>query len=306
MKFALFRAAWSMTSLVVGALMMAGPTAVSAADWLPKHYVVAEDSTSPDGRFALVIPGREAFDDDNPISINYLADVKAHQLLGKIRNSDYIQGQNHRDLLVFWTPDSSRVLVNYEARFGFGQLMVLEPKGKDFAQAEIGNVVQIALDAVTTKQAKGEKLAANGELFSRWLPDGKLRLRALGMTNPKQLEGVKTYYSYFEGTYDPQTQKWSGTQSRPITDHFDALGDLFRAPDFTSATYNDEKDRAKALDDQLNSVYGALRSILPADRFAQVKKEQIAWLKTRDAAGSTKEKCDLIEARIKALQELAW
>lgn len=307
MKSVLIRATRSMASLAIGILLPAGFVAPAIADWLPKNYVVAKDTISPDGRFGLVIPGRGVVDEDNPITINYFADVKAHRLLGKITKSDYFEHQNHRDLLVFWAPDSSRVLVNYEERYGFGQLIVLEPEGKDFAQAEIGQVVQDALDASATKQAKGERQDPDGEIFCRWTPEGKLHLRALGMTNPKQFENVKTYYAFFEGTYDPKTKKWSGTQSRAITgDLDDALGNLFRQSDFSSVTYSNEDDRAKALDEQLNSVYSALRSYLPADRFAQVKKEQIAWLKTRDAAPSTKAKCDLVETRIKALQELAW
>jgi len=35
-------------------------------------------------------------------------------------------------------------------------------------------------------------------------------------------------------------------------------------------------------------------------------REQIEWLKKRDAAGSVEEKCKSMEARIKALQELVW
>jgi len=37
-----------------------------------------------------------------------------------------------------------------------------------------------------------------------------------------------------------------------------------------------------------------------------VKQEQIAWLKTRDAAQSIEEKSKLIEDRINALQDLLW
>ena len=51
-----------------------------------------------------------------------------------------------------------------------------------------------------------------------------------------------------------------------------------------------------------------LRILLRPERFAKVKAEQIAWLKKRDAAGSVgcQEKCKLLEARVKALQDLAW
>ncbi|HTD01310.1 MAG TPA: hypothetical protein VK637_04130 [Chthoniobacterales bacterium] len=41
-------------------------------------------------------------------------------------------------------------------------------------------------------------------------------------------------------------------------------------------------------------------------RFAVVKREQIEWLKKRDAATSIEEKCKMMEARIKVLQELLW
>jgi len=37
-----------------------------------------------------------------------------------------------------------------------------------------------------------------------------------------------------------------------------------------------------------------------------VKQEQIKWLKQRDAATSMEEKCNLMVARIKTLQELLW
>jgi Protein of unknown function (DUF1311). len=56
----------------------------------------------------------------------------------------------------------------------------------------------------------------------------------------------------------------------------------------------------------MNKVYRAAQFILPPARFATVKREQIEWLKKRDAASSTDEKCKLVEARIKALQELVW
>jgi len=45
---------------------------------------------------------------------------------------------------------------------------------------------------------------------------------------------------------------------------------------------------------------------MDVQNLAQVKAEQIAWLKKRDAAGSVAEKCKLLEARIKTLQDLAW
>ena len=56
----------------------------------------------------------------------------------------------------------------------------------------------------------------------------------------------------------------------------------------------------------MNKVYRAAQFILPPARFAAIKREQIEWLKKRDAAPTISEKCKLMEARIKALQELVW
>jgi hypothetical protein len=59
-------------------------------------------------------------------------------------------------------------------------------------------------------------------------------------------------------------------------------------------------------DKKTNNVYRAAQFILPPTRFAAVKRDQIEWLKKRDAVPSIDDKCKLIEARIKVLQELVW
>jgi hypothetical protein len=56
----------------------------------------------------------------------------------------------------------------------------------------------------------------------------------------------------------------------------------------------------------MNEVYLTVRLVLPPARFAAVKREQIEWLQKRDATTSIEEKCKLMEARIKVLQELLW
>ncbi len=71
-------------------------------------------------------------------------------------------------------------------------------------------------------------------------------------------------------------------------------------------TFANQDERAKSLDEQMNQVYQAAKFILPPVRFAKVKQEQTEWLKKRDAAGSIGEKCKLMEARIRALQDLLW
>jgi uncharacterized protein YecT (DUF1311 family) len=57
---------------------------------------------------------------------------------------------------------------------------------------------------------------------------------------------------------------------------------------FTGPVFSSKEEKAEALDKMLNEVYSAVRSVLPANRFAKVKQEQIAWL-TREAAKSAAE-----------------
>jgi len=66
------------------------------------------------------------------------------------------------------------------------------------------------------------------------------------------------------------------------------------------------QDKTEWLDERMNEVYNMVRVVLPPNRFAKIKQEQIEWLQKRDAAGSNEEKNKLMEARIRALQELLW
>ena len=56
---------------------------------------------------------------------------------------------------------------------------------------------------------------------------------------------------------------------------------------------------------ELNQVYQTVHFILPPNRFAKIKQEQIAWVKNRDPK-ALKEKSKLTQERITALQEVLW
>lgn len=133
----------------------------------------------------------------------------------------------------------------------------------------------------------------------------KFACAALSQNNPKQFEGVKTYYALFQGTYDLDAKKWTVTDARSITsEQNEALGVAYDNIDkqFENTSY----PKAEAADQSMNSVYKAAQFILPPARFAKVKEEQKAWLKKRDAAGSVDDKCKLMIERTKALQDLVW
>jgi uncharacterized protein YecT (DUF1311 family) len=252
----------------------------------------------------------EAWENDQSLEeSNYLVDVQNHRVLGKIDKVDYFEHQNHRGLAVFWAPQSSVCVIENDGRYGAESISVLEISDSSFAQTEIGERIQKALDSVMKKQAHNHEMSGYVSPHFRFGTDRKIRVRALSQNNPKQFDDVKTYYALFQGTFDLGGKKWTVTDARSIdADQDDALqtayGDV--EEDLGQTTFENEESKAESLDQTMNNVYRAAQFILPPARFAAVKKEQIEWLKKRDAVPSVDEKCKLMEARIKALQELVW
>ncbi|HWY39996.1 MAG TPA: lysozyme inhibitor LprI family protein [Chthoniobacterales bacterium] len=296
---------------------------LKAGEW-PKDYIVREDSESPDGRYALLVQTADAADQQNSNESDvYLADVKAHTTLGSIDKVDYFEHQNHRDLEVFWAPDSSYCVVENDGRYGMDTLSVLEIKDSKFVQTEIGERIQKSLDGAMKKQSHERDIGGDVSPHFRLRNDRKIRVRASSQNNPKQFDNVKTYYALFQGTYDLAAKKWTVTDARltnseqddalqPAYDdsfakHMIVAADDKQVPEnFTGSVFRSEKEKFDALDERLNQVYQAVRSLLPPNRFAKVKQEQLAWVKTRDVAKSVEEKSKLTEDRIKALQDLLW
>ena len=124
--------------VTIGCFVILSVTRAAAADW-PEGYIVYEESKSPDEKYAILIPSREAAENDESVGeTNYLADLQKHQLTGKIRDADYFENQNHRGLQVVWAPDSTWCIVEYDGRFGFGTISILELKAPGFVQTDIG------------------------------------------------------------------------------------------------------------------------------------------------------------------------
>ncbi len=281
----------------------------AAVNW-PDGYVVYENTASPDGRYGVLVPTMEAWEQDESLSeANYLADIKNHRVLGKIDKVDYFEHQNHRGLEVFWAPQSSVCVVENDGRYGADSISVLEINDSRFVQTEIGDRIQKSLDGAMKKQAHAPEMAGDVSPYFRFGTDRKVRVRALSQNNPKQFEDVKTYYALFQGTFDVAAKKWTVTDARSISaEQDDALETAYSdlEQDLEHTTFQNEEDKAESLDKKMNKVYSAAQFILPPARFTAVKREQLEWLKKRNAASSTEEKCKLMEARIKALQELVW
>lgn len=279
-------------------------------DW-PNGYVVYEKTQSPDERYAILVPSMDAWEKDESLGeTNYLADLKIHQLMGKIRGADYFEHQNHKALQAFWADDSSWCVVEYDERFGFASVSILEPKGSSFVQTDIGKQIDKALAKVINKQShETDSGGGDATSFFRLGADRKLRMRAVSTTDPKQMSEKGGYYALFQGTFDARSKKWVATDARSLNqDEYNGAETAFSDldADLEGNAFATPENKAQWLDERMNEVYVVVRLILPPARFATVKKEQLEWLKKRDATTSIEEKCKLIQTRIKSLQELVW
>jgi uncharacterized protein YecT (DUF1311 family) len=299
--------------LVTLTLNFSGSGTLTAGDW-PKDYVVHENSESPDRRYGVIVFSKQAAieHDQTDANTSYLANLQTRQTLGEIRGTDYFEGQNHRDLQVVWAPDSTACVLQYEGRYGFDSVFVLELKGESFRQINIGEHILKRL---------GRLFDGYANAYFRFGPHRELKVRALSYTNPKALPDQPTDYGRFQGTFDLKSSEWKQSSAQK-TEEYDALENAYQhnftehvivaaepaqAPEnFTGSVFSSEKEKADALDKMMNDVYQAVRSVLLPNRFAKVKQEQTEWLKKRDAAQTVEEKSKLTENRIKALQDLLW
>lgn len=268
----------------------------------PEGYAIRAGSLSPDGRYGVLLPDREtAADQEEDEVVNTLVNLRSHRRLADIRGAHYFPGRNHRGLEVVWAPDSSWCVVTYEDRYGFGNITAIRIRNGECTQTDIGRHIQKALETSVDPRA-GD---VYGSAHFHPAPGGKILVLATGYTNPKGFDDVLSCCSMFEGTFDTGDGKWMRSKSREIDDNTD-LESACSEDLGEGITFNRQEDRLEWYDARLNEAYRALRTILPADRFSALKKEQIAWLKQLEAAGSNEEKCNLIVARIKELRQLVW
>lgn len=284
-------------------------TAISKdIDW-PEKFVVAKKTCSSDNRYGILVPSNEDYPDISPDDSNYLADLKNHRILGKIKDVNYFENANHRDLYAIWSSDDGFCVVIDEARFGFAAIYLLKRNDESFTQTEIGDHIQRALEHVISHESHppDKQSSCEAEAYIRIGDDRKILFRTLATTNPKEFEDMQTYCAFFQGIYDLDSAKWIDSNAQPLDKKmYDALSTGLEDFDGNGNIYENDQEMARGYDEHLNYVYAALKVYLPAQQFEKVKSSQIAWLKQRDAIASLPEKNTFVKARIKALQDFFW
>ncbi len=274
--------------------------AAQLADW-PEHYEIAEKTASPNGRYAILAPtvDAELKSDD---ATNFLVDAKTHQILGKILKSDHQIGRNRSGVRADWRADSALCVVQFDSRYGFASAAVLALKGETFQQFDVGAKIKEVL--ATTMYKKKTEGTAPG-LASQYGPDGKIRFRAWADNDPKR-NSTSPIAGLFWGAFDTATGKWLAAAAKRVD--IETVDDAFVAygpgdPEY--ASYGAE-NKAESIEHELNSAYRVLKAMLPATEFAALKKEQLAWLKKREAPMTDDAHTKMTEERVKGLKARLW
>ena len=173
-----------LATLIRVALVAPGLTAfdVTAADW-PEHLTLHEQSVSPDRHYGIVVTTSPHVDDGATVLlpeegeefVDYFADLQNHRLLGKIKNFEYVEGENHAHLDVEWTPDSKLCIATYWERYGFAAAAVLEPRGQSFAQTDVGQHIRKSIDAIIKKQSRCRSGGVPAVLHRARTKDSRIR-----------------------------------------------------------------------------------------------------------------------------------
>jgi hypothetical protein len=251
-------------------------------DW-PQGYELDEETQSPDGHYGVLMPT-----DFNPGERIALVEIKTHRRLCFIEGAPELYGYRK----VAWAEDSSWCVVSVSWRDEFFNVTLVEIHGTTCKQTDLENHIRKSLNNMS------------GVVYFRPGPGHSILFRAFANEDPHGRDPDHTDDPFFQGTFDRATKKWTRSISRRVP-NIDAM--KFACEDtFDEGPTLFDEAVLKGFDERLNEVYAAVRIILPAERFAAVKKEQIQWLKKLEAADSIGKKGELMAARIKELRRLVW
>jgi hypothetical protein len=199
-------------------LLLAGALATTYAEDLPKGYIIAEESASPDGRYGVTVPQMDELEND-PSAHNSVVDLKSGKALGAIKANTGWDHMNHTDIMpAQWSPDSSLVLWYVDGKwFPWAYVLIKIEDGRIAWQTDMLKEAQQAILARTKEAAPKAYAAAkkDNEGSGSAFPEGfsvdiaatgpvelPLKLNVSLTANPKGIEGKPNVESHMQAVVD--------------------------------------------------------------------------------------------------------
>jgi hypothetical protein len=169
-------------------------------------YTLLESTLSPNKQFGVIFP--KLLLEGSP---DFIVDAKQSLVLGEVNTDEpYFEHKNRGGLDVYWSPDSSAVLVENAGRWEPDGLVLLELKdGKISRQTKLGDQLGKMFSPAIAKAEHRRNDPDNGGAYYdvkavRWKKEGGLQLRIScdGYTNPKAFDTSSTWEGKLEAVYD--------------------------------------------------------------------------------------------------------
>jgi len=184
------------------------PKAASASD-----YTIAEDSLSPNGRYAIAYL-KETPEDWRKVK-NYVVEVKPFRIIAEVHGSGVRADSKRMDVEVEWTADNSAVIAT--TRHDKWDMIV----GSSYVALRDGKAARrIDLLAGINRQLDADFRKSKGEVFNDYLPviltnslitfeeGGKvIRVKTDAMNDPNTARNV-SWHAEFEGVLNIANEKW--------------------------------------------------------------------------------------------------
>ncbi|HJX97363.1 MAG TPA: hypothetical protein VJ281_00675 [Chthoniobacterales bacterium] len=184
-----------------------------SADALPpkyaKDYLVAQKTLSPDKKFAVIYPTSD--EEDVPGAANYLVSLKPFAILTKLQTKrPYFKNESNSQLTAEWSDDGSVALVTLDAKWGPGDVFLLEVKDGKLARST--NILAKAHDLLLPEFRKSKAGRYNDyydfifetEESSGFELDGSkaVRVNASATTDPKGSDEGKVWDGHVQAVWD--------------------------------------------------------------------------------------------------------
>lgn len=207
-----------MKSLLASLALIAVTLAAGHSADLPKGYVIAEDSASPDGRYGVTVPLMDELENDLSAH-NSVVDLKSGKALGVIKANTGWDHMNHTSIMpAQWSRDSSLVLWYVDGKwFPWAYVLIKIEDGRIAWQTDMLKEAQQAILARTKEAAPKAYAAAkkDNEGSGSAFPEGfsvdveangpvelPLKLEVSLTANPKGIEGKPNVESHMEAIVD--------------------------------------------------------------------------------------------------------
>jgi hypothetical protein len=305
------------SALALSAVFMLAATTPA---WAAPDFLVIPETTSPNGRYAFAWGLPPEFkvnwdalrrDETDPVIEeglfdrdvdNYLVDLQTNRVLSELSAAQawhLPSGShgNHRNLAVCWSPEGDLAIAEYSEKWGslsVEAFRITEAGAKP--AVEIGDQLEKAWRAHLARTEGKRYLQRAKKLvvtFSAFTAEGSGKFSAEAFAEvPRSTDE--------DDLFSEQRIRFSVTPSRSTGLAVKVTGiEKITEPDPALA------ERLAADDRQLNSTYQELIALLDATGVKNLRAEQRAWLKERDALDDPRKRVLFIEKRVFELLDRA-